>query len=243
MNKNMRKILITSVMALTAWVMLVGCATAEERAARAAEQAKAVKTALQERNYQIAVNRMYPSRGASKTVSSGYTVEVRNDSLISYLPYFGRAYDVPYGGGNGLNFSAPFVVMRHWAELHQEGDFWCGQFQTDETDWELAELITNLQLTCQRYFFGAMAEQHFDDKDREASYKVQRRSKTIEGFKNLPEEFTVEDVMRCFGNNNRTTAQMRISRFQKDNLVRKKSEYLEKGKLKAIYQKTGNTIL
>ena len=119
MNKNMRKILITSVMALTAWVMLVGCATAEERAARAAEQAKAVKTALQERNYQIAVNRMYPSRGASKTVSSGYTVEVRNDSLISYLPYFGRAYDVPYGGGNGLNFSAP---IRNYKESQTKSD-------------------------------------------------------------------------------------------------------------------------
>lgn len=119
MNKNMRKILITSVMVLTAWVMLVGCATAEERAARAAEQAKAVKAALQERNYQIAVNRMYPSRGASKIVSSGYSVEVRNDSLISYLPYFGRAYDVPYGGGNGLNFSAP---IRNYKESQTKSD-------------------------------------------------------------------------------------------------------------------------
>ena len=119
MNKNMRKIFMTSVMALTALVMLVGCATAEERAARAAEQAKAVKAALQERNYQIAVNRMYPSRGASKIVSSGYSVEVRNDSLISYLPYFGRAYDVPYGGGNGLNFSAP---IRNYKESQTKSD-------------------------------------------------------------------------------------------------------------------------
>ena len=103
----MKKHLILTVMALTALVMLVGCATAEERAARAAEQAKAVKAALQERNYQIAINRMYPSRGASKTVSYGYSVVVRNDSLISYLPYFGRAYNVPYGGGNALDFSAP----------------------------------------------------------------------------------------------------------------------------------------
>lgn len=115
----MKKLLISTVMALTAWVMLSGCATAEERAARAAEQTKAVKTALQERNYQIAVNRMYPSRGVSKTVSSGYSVEVRNDSLISYLPYFGRAYDVPYGGGNGLNFSAP---IRNYKESQTKSD-------------------------------------------------------------------------------------------------------------------------
>ena len=43
--------------------------------------------------------------GGSKTLSYGYSVEVRNDSLISYLPYFGRAYSVPYGGGKGLTFS------------------------------------------------------------------------------------------------------------------------------------------
>ena len=30
---------------------------------------------------------------------------MRNDSLFSYLPYFGRAYNIPYGGGKGLNFS------------------------------------------------------------------------------------------------------------------------------------------
>ena len=48
---------------------------------------------------------MYPMRGSSKNVSYGYSVEVRNDTLISYLPYFGRAYNVPYGGGKGLNFS------------------------------------------------------------------------------------------------------------------------------------------
>ena len=115
----MKKHLISTVMALTALVMIVGCATAEERAARAAEQAKAVKAALQERNYQIAVNRMYPSRGASKSLSYGYSVEVRNDSLISYLPYFGRAYDVPYGGGNGLNFSAP---IRNYQESQPKSD-------------------------------------------------------------------------------------------------------------------------
>ena len=40
-------------------------------------------------------------------ISYGYSVEVRNDSLFSYLPYFGRAYSVPYGGGKALNFSAP----------------------------------------------------------------------------------------------------------------------------------------
>ncbi len=82
-----------------------GCATVEEKAARAAEQAANVNKALKERKYKIDVERMYSMRGGSKTLSYGYSVEVRNDSLISYLPYFGRAYSVPYGGGKGLTFS------------------------------------------------------------------------------------------------------------------------------------------
>ena len=104
---------------LLASVILSGCVTAEERAARAAEQAKAVKSALETKKYVIAVNMMYPSQGPSKHLSYGYSVEVRNDSLISYLPYFGRAYSVPYGGGKGLNFSAPIINYR---ESQQNSD-------------------------------------------------------------------------------------------------------------------------
>ena len=101
----MKKVFVTTVLSCLALVMLSGCATSEERAARAAEQKKKVAAALTERKYEIAVDRMYPSRGSAKSVSYGYCVKVRNDSLISDLPYFGRAYSVPYGGGKGLNFS------------------------------------------------------------------------------------------------------------------------------------------
>ena len=96
-----------TLMMLIASVLLLGaCATQEERAARKAERARMVTAALNAREYKIDISRMIPSKGPSKSVSS-YSIEVRNDSLISYLPYFGRAYNVPYGGGKGLNFSAP----------------------------------------------------------------------------------------------------------------------------------------
>ena len=96
-----------TLMMLLASVLLLGaCATQEERAARKAERARMVTAALNAREYKIDISRMIPSKGPSKSVST-YSIEVRNDSLISYLPYFGRAYNVPYGGGKGLNFSAP----------------------------------------------------------------------------------------------------------------------------------------
>ena len=109
MKKN---IVFSMAMMLLAMVVLGSCATSEERAARNAEHAKKVKAALDSKTFKISVNRMNPMRGASKSVSYGYSVEVRNDSLISHLPYFGRAYNVPYGGGNGLSFSAPIDSYR-----------------------------------------------------------------------------------------------------------------------------------
>ena len=101
----MKKLLFSILLGSSACAMLSGCASAEERAARAAEQSAKVTKALEARDYKIAVNRMYPMKGSSRSVSYGYSVEVRNDSLISCLPYFGGAYNVPYGGGKGLNFS------------------------------------------------------------------------------------------------------------------------------------------
>ena len=140
---------------------------------------------------------------------------------------------------HGLNFSAPFIVMRHWGELHQEGEFWCGTFETDEVDWKLAEMIVNIQYACQRHYFGTMAENYFDNKMRDASVNVRRQPKTIEAFQRLPEEFTVEDAMRCFSLANDVVARVKIRRLVKDHLVEKAGEFVENGTTKAVFKKTG----
>jgi len=142
---------------------------------------------------------------------------------------------------HGLNFAAPFIVMRHWDKMKQEGDYWCGEFETDDVDWKLAELIVNIQYACQKYYFGAMAEAYFDNKMKDASVNVQRRQKTIEGFTRLPEDFTSEDVMRCFNMSSSSSARSKISRLIRDHLVEKIRE--ERGSEPALYHKTGTIIL
>ena len=144
---------------------------------------------------------------------------------------------------HGLNFATPFIVMRHWEHLKKDGDYWCGAFETDDVDWKLAELIVNIQYACQRHYFGAMAEAYFDNKLKDASVNVQRRQKTYEGFSRLPEEFTAEDVMRCFSLNNYNTARMKISRLLKDHLAEKVGEYVDNNTHKAKYRKTAIMIL
>ena len=143
---------------------------------------------------------------------------------------------------HGLNFAAPFIVMRHWDKMHQDGAYYCGEFETDEVDWKLAELIVNIQYACQRHYFLTMAEKYFDDQMRDNAANVRHNSKIIECFNRLPDEFSVEDMMLCFSIAKDNIARARISRLVKDHFVEKVGDYVENGTTKAIYQKTGKAM-
>jgi hypothetical protein len=132
--------------------------------------------------------------------------------------------------------------MRHWNELHQDGEFWCGEFQTDETDWQLVELLTNIHFACQKHYFGAMAEMYFDNKIKEASVNRQRQQKTVEAFGRLPEVFTYDDVKRCFNLDKMNAARMKVYRLREDNLVEEIEGIVEDGSKKTRYRKTGKSI-
>ena len=144
---------------------------------------------------------------------------------------------------HGLNFAAPFIVMRHWADIHQDGNYWCGEFETDEVDWRLTELLVNIQYACQRHYFGALAEKYFDDKTRDAAANVQRRAKTVEAFNRLPEEFTTDDLMQCLNLKTISSARVRVFRLLKDGLIEKMDEYVENGTTRAKYKKTGAVMI
>lgn len=62
---------------------------------------------LQKKMYKVDFTRAYPQGGPSFTMNYPYFVSVIGDRVESFLPYFGRAYSIPYGGGEGLHFEAP----------------------------------------------------------------------------------------------------------------------------------------
>ena len=120
---------------------------------------------------------------------------------------------VPY---HALNYSAPFIDMRHWESLHQEGNYWTGKYETDEIDWKLCELIARIQYGTQQHFFGAMAEKYYDDMNSDVQFTGKRHSqKSIEGYNKLPNEFTKEDVARCFGFQKPDTISKKVRRLVK----------------------------
>lgn len=87
---------------------------AQSRKAKKEALVKEVKELLESGTYIIKVDKAYPMSGKAVHLTSYYALELTVDSVKSRLPYFGRAYSVPYGGGSGLHFDAP-TLERHIA--------------------------------------------------------------------------------------------------------------------------------
>ena len=110
-NLNIIRIMKTNRLILLGLICLTAAmpATAQSRSEKKTRIERIVKEAIAARQYKINVDRMQPMRGSSRSLTTNYTLEVRNDSVFSYLPYFGVAYNAPYGGGKSLNFNAPIT--------------------------------------------------------------------------------------------------------------------------------------
>ena len=138
---------------------------------------------------------------------------------------------VPY---HALNYSVPFIDMRHYGSLHQEGKFWEGTYEVDDTDWKLCELMARIQYATQQHFFGVLAEKYFDDMNNDVQITGKRhQQRSIDGYNRLPDMFTSEDVMKCFGYKENNGACMKISRLEKEKAIVKIKEGDNAGK----YQK------
>ena len=115
-ERTMNKGITTVLLLLT---MLASCATQQERAERMAQRQKMVTEAVEKRQWHIDVNSMHTMRYGSKTVTPDFFLELRNDTLRSYLPYLGQAHRAPMGSpSQGLNFETQ--VLRYQQNKKKE---------------------------------------------------------------------------------------------------------------------------
>ena len=130
---------------------------------------------------------MYTQKSPQIRVNSVENVDGEDMQLhmLTFDTELDNTVSVQKGGSRIDKFSMELKAFHN----EEDGQYWCGEFETDEVDRKLAELIVNIQYACQRYYFGAMAEAYFDNKLKDASVNVQRRQKTYEAFSRLPEEF------------------------------------------------------
>jgi hypothetical protein len=75
-----------------------------------AEYAVAVKKMVEAKRYAIKVESALPSGGRKIHLSPGYMLTVTGDTLISDLPYYGRAYSPAGAGEGGYNFTSTSFV-------------------------------------------------------------------------------------------------------------------------------------
>lgn len=66
-----------------------------------------IKNLIDSQNFIFVPQTVSPLRGGIRELTSYYDLEVSKDSIISYLPYFGRAYTAPLNPSEvGVNFTS-----------------------------------------------------------------------------------------------------------------------------------------
>jgi len=83
-------------------------------------QAAQIRIMLEEQRYFFVAQSTTPSRGGLRQLTGGYNLRVSKDSLVSDLPYFGRAYTASYGSTDGgIKFTS--VDFGYKAEPRKKG--------------------------------------------------------------------------------------------------------------------------
>ena len=69
----------------------------ERKAAQKAEQIKKTKALVEAEAWQFEADQMLPMKGRSRSLTTNYSVTFQDNTVDSYLPYFGEAYRADYG--------------------------------------------------------------------------------------------------------------------------------------------------
>jgi hypothetical protein len=89
----MKKLAKTSII-LIAFLFTATTVFAQQttKQAKAAEKAAAIKNKIESKAYTFKAEYAQPFRGGQKYLTSEYDLRITPDSVIAYLPYFGRVY-------------------------------------------------------------------------------------------------------------------------------------------------------
>lgn len=90
-------------------LILVACGTQKlsqaEKTARQIIIAQITDSLVVSGHFGVEMTAVFPQGASMRQLNYDYGIQLHGDTLRSYLPYFGRAFQVPYGGGKALDFS------------------------------------------------------------------------------------------------------------------------------------------
>ncbi len=83
------------------------CSSSRHQVADNTSSSTSIKDKLDSKNFVFVAQTVNPLRGRFRNLTSSYDVKVSKDTVISYLPYFGRAYTAPMDPSEGgINFTS-----------------------------------------------------------------------------------------------------------------------------------------
>jgi Domain of unknown function (DUF4251) len=74
---------------------IIALAFAATAGAQPADKAAAIKNLVDSQNYVFKAQTALPQSGRSRVLTTDYDLKVTKAAVISYLPYYGRAYQAP----------------------------------------------------------------------------------------------------------------------------------------------------
>lgn len=137
----MKKIILIATSAVVLILSMQACSTTTKniRSERESKETELVKQMVENKEYKIEVTTALPSRGKTVNLTTPYELKIEGDSVYSHLPFFGRAYSVPYGGGDGLIFNG---IMSDYKVKKDKKDNYQISFDTKSKEDRLQFFIT-----------------------------------------------------------------------------------------------------
>lgn len=87
-----------SALMLLVSIGLIQCSSAKKTANMTGDD---ISNMVNHKDFIFLAEQVNPLRGRSRQLTSEYDVTLKNDSLVSYLPFFGRAYQAPMDPAQG----------------------------------------------------------------------------------------------------------------------------------------------
>lgn len=101
--QNLSKVVLLLLLLTTVTATIASAQTKQEKAAA---QAAAIKKLVDDQRYVFIAQTVLPQSGRTRQVTPDFDFTVTKDTIVSYLPYFGRAYNVTPSMEGGIKFES-----------------------------------------------------------------------------------------------------------------------------------------
>jgi hypothetical protein len=101
-----------------------------------------IEQAIAARDIHIMINQAMPLNHPTIQLTSDYWLRLKHDSAFVYLPYYGRAYSVPYNGGGGFDFAKQRI--NDTINVKKDGEStWQFSVRTDDDNYQFIVWISS----------------------------------------------------------------------------------------------------